>query len=79
MFSGILGSDVPRFHLFGPSHDTSIHIEQNGRAGEAIVSRSTYDLACDRYEFEQIPDLIVDEQECFILVKKKVNKLESML
>lgn len=56
-YGGVIGSDVPRFHMFGPAHDGSILLEQNGRAMSAMVSAPTFHQSCTRYVFEKRPDI----------------------
>ena len=51
-FGGVIGTKIPRFHLFGDAHDHAILIEQNGRADECIVSSTTYDMTQSRYNYE---------------------------
>ena len=66
-FGGILGSRIPRFHIFGEAHDTSIKIEQNGVPGQIIVSASTYEISRDRYAYAKIPN-ILEDQDTYRLV-----------
>jgi class 3 adenylate cyclase len=56
-YGGVIGSDVPRFHLFGPAHDGSILLEQNGRAMAAMVSGRTAQQAATRFVFERRPEV----------------------
>lgn len=69
-FGGIVGTAVPRFHLFGACHDVAIHIEQNGRPGDIIVSSSTHALSAARYEYQPLA-LVVDDLDTFLLREKK--------
>jgi adenylate cyclase len=59
-FGGILGSDVPRFHIFGDAHDGSVLLEQNGRPGTSMVSKLTYENSKLRYIFKHRPEIEVE-------------------
>jgi class 3 adenylate cyclase len=74
VFGGILGSDVPRFHLFGSSHDLAIQLEQNGIAGEVLCSATVFEECRDRFNFRLAPDIIVNEQPTYLL-NRKTKKL----
>jgi hypothetical protein len=74
-YGGIVGTTVPRFHLFGASVDTAVRIEQNGTPGAILVSSSTFLLSSARYSFERAEGgLIVDEYEIFRLRGRKGAK-----
>jgi len=74
-FGGIVGTEIPRFHLFGSAHDIAIHIEQHGRPSTIITSSSTQFLAKERYEFDPIPELVVDGYQTFVLKAKRMEPL----
>ena len=59
-YGGVLGSDVPRFHMFGVAHDGSILLEQNGRPMTAMVSATTFAQACARFAFDKRPDIVCE-------------------
>lgn len=56
-FGGIVGSDVPRFHVFGEAHDGSILLEQNGRPSTVMVNETTYQQSCQRYQYVRRQDI----------------------
>ena len=58
-FGGVIGDAVPRFHLFGDAHDAAIAIEQSGRAGEVLVSESTWAQSGARYVYESMDGMVV--------------------
>ncbi len=68
-FGGVIGTQCPRFHLFGEAEDVAIRIEQNGIPGEIIVSKPVWDLSNRKYRFTPLPDVIKDF-ECFVLHDK---------
>ena len=58
-FGGVIGDAVPRFHLFGDAHDAAIAIEQSGKAGEVLVSESTWTQSGARYVYEAMEGMVV--------------------
>ena len=58
-FGGVIGDAVPRFHLFGDAHDAAIAIEQSGKAGEVLVSESTWAQSGARYVYEAMEGMVV--------------------
>ncbi len=68
---GIVGNEVPRFALFGAALDGAIALEQAGKTDEVTVSRTTYEDAKDRYEFELSETIAADGQPTYRLVGKK--------
>ena len=58
-FGGVIGDAVPRFHLFGDAHDAAVAIEQSGRAGEVLVSESTWSQSSSRYVYECMEGMVV--------------------
>jgi class 3 adenylate cyclase len=72
-FGGVIGTQCPRFHLFGEAEDVAIRIEQNGIPGEIIVSKPVWDLSNRRYRYTPLPDVIKDF-ECFVLHSKLPEK-----
>jgi hypothetical protein len=56
-YGGVLGSDVPRFHLAGSSVDSAVLLEQQGRPMTAMCSGTTYAQAAGRFQFEARPDI----------------------
>jgi class 3 adenylate cyclase len=57
-YGAVLGSQIPRFHLSGSAHDLAIAIEQNGRAGEILVSSSVYEITFHRYHYKLFDQLV---------------------
>ena len=72
---GIVGNEVPRFALFGQALDGAIALEQAGKTDEVTVSRTTYEDAKDRYEFELSETIATDGQPTYKLVGRK-DKVE---
>ena len=68
---GIVGNEVPRFALFGQAMDGAIALEQAGKTDEVAVSKTTYEDAKDRYEFELSETIAADGQPTYRLMGKK--------
>lgn len=52
VLAGIIGSKVPRYHVWGPTVTRTQKLEQNGLAGRVHVSETTYLMIRDRFQFE---------------------------
>lgn len=60
-YGGVLGSDVPRFHMFGPAHDGSIQLEQNGTPMGVMVNDAVVVASEERFRFEARPDIVCED------------------
>jgi class 3 adenylate cyclase len=67
---GVLGTTIPRFHLFGDAMDMAIAIEQNGTPNECLVADSTYEKTYERFAYKRDPLFALNDMNVYCLKGK---------